>query len=159
MKYMIFRMIILLFFLSTACDEKNNDNPVPTPMPTPIPTPLPTPSPDCIDVLGDFGPLEPFTECPTEGIILTCNTLFCDFFDHEQNLVMQPFVLPFTCEALDCFTMTCDLRSTEFTTMNEIIGVGTLSIEDFLTPEVLIGGGASIDGQPGFIYDCNIAVP
>jgi hypothetical protein len=146
-----FVVLSIYTFLSilTACDGDGSGNPTPTP------------TPDCIDISGGIAPLEEFDSCPAEGITLVCNNLFCDFFEPGQTPpippALQTLVLPSECVQVDCFTMECVIRSTEFPGEGDIIGTGRFVITTFLTTN-LFSGSILLNEVDKFDYVCNSVV-
>lgn len=119
------------------------------------------PTVECIELnFSENSFEEDFNNCPAEGLSMICNTLFCNFIDGDDDLVLFSSIPRENCEVIDCMTMTCPLESTEFLEENIIIGQATITFEAFFdNPEFLFGGPASIDGQDGFSAQCGIPIP
>lgn len=135
--------LVMFFSILSACDGDNDGNP----------------EPDCIDISGGIAPLEEFEDCPAEGLTMVCGSLFCDFFEAGETPpnppVLQPVVFQGECERIDCSTMECTIRSTDFPDDGEVIGVGTFTISTFLTTENLFSGSVVVENIEQFDYVCN----
>jgi hypothetical protein len=135
-------LLIALFlfpFMSAGCDGDNNGGS----------------EPDCVDI----GSLEEFEDCPADGLTMVCGSLFCDFFEPGETPpnppVLQTVIFQGECERIDCSTLECTLRSTDFPEEGEVIGIGTFTISTFLTMNELFGGIVVVDEVEQFDYVCN----
>lgn len=135
--------LFLFPLISVGCDGDNNGSS----------------EPDCIDISDGIAPLEEFEDCPAEGLTMVCGSLFCDFFEPGETPpnppVLQPVIFQGECELIDCSTMECRIRSTDFPDDGEVIGVGTFTISTFLTAEDLFSGVVVVDEVEQFDYVCN----
>jgi len=80
-----------------------------------------------------------------------------NIFD-EENPLADTIIIPGACQAIDCFTITCELK--KLGTFGEVIGVGTLTIDQLFPDEFsLFNGNATLDEDPEVLpYTCGIIV-
>lgn len=106
------------------------------------------------------------TDCPAEGLTMLCPfqtdpptnvTRRCEYINQITEEVASGFVEYSECEAIDCFTLNCELKSFNITKTIEFSSDATFFIEDFLVfSEADFAGTAIIDGESGFEGACGI---
>jgi len=143
--------ILLATVAGSGCDDNNNRQP------EPVPTPNPTAPPGCIDLSDDTDALFDFEECPTDGLVLFCNSYFCNFYEGELitgQLILQAITRFWSCEVIDCFNLECEMLGDG----NVPTATAVLSIEAVLDNSN-ISGLSSLDGEGEFSYQCSPLVP